>query len=295
MTGYSIKDLENLTGIKAHTIRIWEKRYKILSPERSDTNIRVYDDEALKTILNVSLLNKSGIKISQIARLTQNQMNEKITQITRHHVASNNLLESLLLAMLDLNERQFEKILSNLIAEHGFESVYSNFIMPLFAKIGILWQTNSISPAHEHFVSAIIRNKTILAIERVSISENPTSKKFLLFLPENELHEMGLLYANFLIRKYGHRTVYLGQGVPFQDLSEIVQKSKSDFLFTIITNPISKFELKNYIENLSQSYPDKTIYITGFQIKHHSCSYHAENIVYLENYDSFTQILKNMI
>jgi len=181
---YSIKDLEKLTGIKAHTLRIWEKRYNILNPERTDTNIRFYSDFDLKKLLNISLLNKHGYKISLLASLNDRDLNDKVLSLTQNDAVNELQLDSLLTAMIELDERKFDKIISNAIIHHGFEETLSRVIHPLFEKIGILWQTGTINPAHEHFISNLIRQKILVAIDGVIHNGSVSPKTFFVFLPD---------------------------------------------------------------------------------------------------------------
>lgn len=266
MAVYSIKDLENLTGIKAHTIRIWEKRYQIVTPKRTDTNIRVYCDNDLKKLLNISILNKNGIKISRIAELPEEKLGDKVTQLTRHNNTEYSQIEGLLVSMIQLDEKQFDKILSKAINKLGFETVFMNILHPLFNRIGILWQTNSITAAQEHFISNLVRQKLIVAIDGLYTVENASSKKFILFLKEGEMHEIGLLFAYFMIKKFGHKVTYLGQSVPFNDLKEVVDITQPGYFFTSFINPLPTKDLQGYLQALYKAFPNKVFLITGSQV-----------------------------
>lgn len=265
MGKYSIKELEQLSGIKAHTIRIWEKRHKIIAPSRTSTNIRYYSDDDLKKIINVSLLNNSGIKISRIADMTLEDMYSKIIQISEHKSDAAVHIDQLVVAMIDMEEEVFEKTLSNLILRHGFEKTITEIVYPFLEKIGVLWQTQNITPAQEHFISNLIRQKMIVAIDSLSIPPK-TSKKVLLFLPEGELHELGLLFYHFLTRKSGYRTYYLGQNVPHKDLVSVVQKHSPDMLVTSITSAPS-LPIEKYFHQLQKDFPSIPILASGFQVQ----------------------------
>jgi DNA-binding transcriptional MerR regulator len=264
MGKYSIKELEQLSGIKAHTIRIWEKRYKIIAPSRTSTNIRFYSDDDLKKIINVSMLNNSGIKISHIADMTLEEMNRRVLEIAEIKNEATVHIDQLVLAMIDMEEEQFEKILNRLILRYGFERTVTEVIYPFLDKIGILWQTQNISPAHEHFISALIRQKIIVAIDSLPVPAK-TAKRILLFLPEGELHELGLLFYHYLTRKNGLRSYYLGQNVPYSDLVAVFEVRQPQVLLTSITSPLPE-PIELYFSKLSKSFPDAQILVGGLQV-----------------------------
>ncbi len=267
MANYSIRDLEKLSGIKAHTIRIWEKRYQLIQPRRTSTNIRYYSDNELKKLLNISILHRHGFKISKIAELDNEQIHERIKEITNETCDFISQVENLVIAMIELDEDKFEKVLSKSIIRIGFEETIIKLVYPLFEKIGILWVTGTINPAQEHFMSNLIRQKLIAAIDGQIPSESARSKSFMLFLPEGELHELGLLFYSFMLRKNGHQIIYLGQSVPFHDLVEINQIKPSDYLLTSFTASLAGDGLIKYINNLSASFAELTIFATGLQLK----------------------------
>jgi MerR family transcriptional regulator, light-induced transcriptional regulator len=270
MIKYSIKDLEKLTGIKAHTIRMWEKRYKFLMPERTLTNIRFYSDQDLRSFLNISILNRNGFKISHIVKMKSAEINDKILEITENVHDFDNQIESLIVAMTELDEMKFDKILTTSILKLGLENTVTQIIYPFFEKIGVLWQIGTINPGQEHFVSSLIRQKLIIAIDGQYDPLASDAKLFLLFLPNGEYHEIGLLYAHYLIKKSGFRVIYLSQNVPFEDLIEVAQMKPPDFLFTSFTSFITEEDLKSYIEKLAVSFPDKTIFVSGFQVRQYA-------------------------
>jgi DNA-binding transcriptional MerR regulator len=266
---YSIKDLEHLSGIKAHTIRIWEQRYSLLAPKRTETNIRFYDDADLKTLLNVSLLNEKGYKISRIARLNETQLKEEVLKIADAASGDQQLqLNALLMAMVDLNEERFEKALTTPILQLGFEKAMLQVIYPFLSKIGILWQTNNICPAHEHFVSNLIRQKLIVAIDGQVPSRRDGVSRFMLFLPENELHELALLFMSYLVRARQHHTLYLGQGLPYEDLIAAQQVYQANYFVTVLTTFPEREQVQAFINRLSQDFPDCTTLVYGSQVQH---------------------------
>ena len=266
MSGYySIKDLERLTGIKAHTLRIWEKRYNIVEPQRSESNIRSYTDEDLKKLLNISILVKNGYKISKVADLCSSFINEKIIEISRLSNNHNSEVEGLIISMIELDESKFEKILNSSVIKMGFERTVYEIIYPLFEKIGVLWQTGSINPAQEHFISNLVRRKLFVAIDGLSYNTKPAAEKYVLYLPEWELHEIGLLLYDYLIRKSGNSVIYLGQSLAYEDLVSICNDAKPEYILTNITSTIPSNELRDYIKQLSANFNDKTVFLSGLQ------------------------------
>jgi DNA-binding transcriptional MerR regulator len=265
MGQYSIKELEQLSGIKAHTIRIWEKRHKIIEPSRTATNIRYYSDLDLKKIINVSLLNTYGIKISKIADMSLDDMNKKVLEISELENDKGVHIDQMVIAMIDMEEELFEKILNNLILRFGFEQTITEIIYPFLEKIGILWQTQNITPAHEHFISNLIRQKIVVAIDGLPIPPK-TQKKILLFLPEGEMHELGLLFYHFLIRKAGYRTYYLGQNVPHEDLISVYKVHQPDFMLTSITST-PPVPIEKYLERLANEFEQTKILASGYQVQ----------------------------
>jgi len=266
MAIYSIRDLENFTGIKAHTIRIWEKRYNVVEPKRTDTNIRYYCDNDLKKLLNVSILNRYGFKISNIANFTNQAIGEKILNLVQIQNDVESQIESLVLAMIDLDEYKFDKIFNTAVINFGFEDTILKLIYPFFQKIGILWQIGTINPAQEHFVSNLLRQKLIVAIDGVVQAINEKSKSFVLYLPEGEYHELGLLFYYYLVKKYNHKILYFGASVPFEALIEITKIRNINYIVTAFVTALTDEEIAIYIQKLSGQFRKTTIYITGQQI-----------------------------
>ncbi len=266
MSSYSIRDLEQLSGIKAHTIRIWEQRYNIIQPKRTDTNIRTYDDQDLKLILNISLLKDHGYKISEISKLSLEEISNEVLVISDQKLNYPDQIHALTISMIDLDEERFEKIISTNFLRFGFENTMTNIIYPFLSRIGTLWMTGSIGPAQEHFMTNLIRQKIIVAIDSQVIKYRPDSKKFMLFLPEGELHEIGLLFASYIIRSHNHRVVYLGQTLPFTELKFAYDVHKPDFIFSTITSVPSNDEVQPYVDRLCKQFPDSKILLTGYQV-----------------------------
>lgn len=268
MGSYSIKDLEHLSGIKAHTLRIWEQRYHFVNPKRTDTNIRYYDDDDLKLILNVALLKDNGYKISRIANMTEEQRQREVVRLTERHQRYAEQIHALTLAMIDLDEDRFEKIMATNILKLGLEHTMTNIIYSFLSKIGVLWQTGAIKPAHEHFISNLVRQKLIVAIDGQFMNPNESVPKYLLFLPEGELHEISLLFSCYLIKSRNNKVIYLGQSLPFADLLSVYKVHQPEFLLTIITTPPSQFSVQHYINQLSATFPQSTILLSGAQVIH---------------------------
>lgn len=266
MAKYSIKDLEHLSGIKAHTLRIWEQRYNLINPKRTDTNIRYYDQDDLKLVLNVSLLKDNNYKISKIANMSREEMSEAVLMVTDKTTSHADQIYALTLSMIDLDEQRFEKIISSNTLKHGFERTMLNIIYPFLSKIGIMWMTDSINPAQEHFISHLIRQKLIVAIDGQYPSVEANAKKYMMFLPENELHELSLLFANFLVRARNCKSIYLGQNMPFHDLTVAYDLYKPDYLLTIVTSRDAKISPTDYLNNLSDKFPDTPILASGSQV-----------------------------
>lgn len=266
MGAYTIRELENLSGIKAHTIRIWEKRYGLIAPQRTSTNIRSYCDSELKKLLNISILNRNGIKISKIARLSSDEIVQKINQFTQDNTNTESQIESLTVAMIDLDEFRFEQVLAKSIIMFGFEETVTRVLYPFFTRIGLMWQTGTINPAQEHFISNLVKQKFFSAIDGLMGSGNTGARRFIFFLPEGELHEIGLLFACYLARKRGFRTIYLGQSLPLIDLAEAIKNKQVDYLFTTLISSYNGKNLTSYFDLLSQTFSNKTIYISGSQV-----------------------------
>jgi DNA-binding transcriptional MerR regulator len=265
MSIFSISDLEHLSGIKAHTLRIWEQRYNIIRPKRTDTNIRYYDDTDLKLVLNISLLKEHGFKISEIARMTMEDMSQEVLSLTDKNLRYSDQIQALTLSMIDLDEERFEKIMSTNALQVGFEQTMINIVYPFLIKIGVLWQTGAISPAQEHFISNLIRQKLIVAIDG-QIMRRSDCPKYMLFLPEGELHELSLLFANYLLRSRQNRVIYLGQSLPFTDVSGAYDIYRPHVILTVITSIPGAEEVQAYLEKLGTSFPDAKILVTGYQV-----------------------------
>jgi len=262
MNSFTIKDLENLSGIKAHTIRIWEQRYNFLKPSRSDTNIRHYSNEELKKVLNIALLNKYGYKISHIDKMPESEVRDKIMSLSQAQARQERIVNELIQCMVDLNIEKLEDILDDHIKLKGIERTITLIIFPFMEKIGILWLTNHINPAQEHLVSNIIRQKLIVGIEGISTSLK-INKTVLLFLPEGEYHELGMLFMYYLLKSRGIDTIYLGANVPLNDVEYVVNLKKPDFLYSHLTAVGHNFNFDKFISAITKKFVGTPIIISG--------------------------------
>lgn len=262
MNAFTIKDIENLSGVKAHTIRIWEQRYDFLKPQRTDTNIRYYSNEELKIILNIALLNKFGYKISHINKMDVEEMHQKLNTLSYYQAQQERRINELICLMVDLEIESFEELLDRQIREKGIEKIISEIIFPFLERIGILWVTNNINPAQEHLVTNLIRQKIIVGIE-TSVSQIKSNKVALLFLPEGEYHELGLLYVYYLLKKNGVKVLYLGADVPAADLEFIVKTKKPDYLYTHLTAVAHNFNSEKFMHNIHSKVGDVPVMISG--------------------------------
>ena len=281
MSSYSIKDLEQLSGIKAHTLRIWEQRYNLLTPKRTETNIRYYDDGDLKLILNVALLNDNGFKISKIVSMSPDEVRQEVMKLTDRSLTHDDQIHALTICMIEMDEDRFDKVLTTNIIKLGFEQTMLNIIYPFLSKIGVLWQTGAINPAQEHFISNLVRQKLIVAIDGQVPSLG--GKKFLLFLPEGELHEISLLFASYIIKSKGHKVIYLGQSTPKHDLDAVYDLLEPDYILTVITTSPSIEFAQDYVNNLAKKFSKSKIFVSGYSVT-------GQDMVFEKNVRQFNYI-----
>ena len=292
MNAFTIKDLENISGIKAHTIRIWEQRFGLLKPQRSDTNIRYYCNEELKTILNIALLNKHGFKISQIDKMTRGEMCSKILELRSGEAIHDIVVNDLIKGMIDINIYGFECTLNNYIKTNGIESTVKDVIFPFLEKIGILWQTGYIMPAQEHFVTGIIRQKLIVAIDQAPV--NSDGKTCLLFLPEGEHHELGLLFLHYLLKARGARVIYLGANVPMHDVESIIHTMKPEMAFIHLTGTCPNFNFDKLLQFLQEKGGEVRTVISGYPTHCYCCHKQIpSNIMFKKNFSEMMDFLES--
>ncbi len=285
---YKIKDIEILTGIKAHTIRIWEKRYGIPTPSRTETKIRSYSDDDLKELLNVAILNKNGMKISKIAELN-NSDKLKNVDIIRSYDKVDIHHENLLLALMELDEHLFLTTLQSLFGQFGVIESFSKHLTRFLERIGILWLTGAIEPAQEHFISNLLRQKILALTDQLPLPEK-NSPKILLFLPENEWHELSLLFYHYELRRRGLFSIYLGQNMPVDSIINSIEQQKP---FGILANCVSSFgenHYQNLFKKIKSKSKDITIFAAGYQISSQKERY-KDLIVALESPSDIEKIL----
>lgn len=263
MALYSINDLERLSGIKAHTIRIWEKRYNILLPQRKSTNIRQYNDDELKRLMNIAVLNQHGVKISKLSLKSNEQLQEMVTAFMLTKQDNEFAINQLVASMIDLDELKFIQLLNDYTLSHGFENTVVNLIYPFFDKVGVLWQTGHIIPAHEHFISNLIRQKLIVAIDSIKQNPSETKSTALLFLPEGEYHEFGLLFYYYLLKKRNYKVFYMGQSVPYEDILQVAETIRPSLIMTAYISSFVQNDFIAYTRKLSESFPQQQILISG--------------------------------
>lgn len=256
---FSIKDLENLTGIKAHTIRIWEKRYNLFSPKRTDTNIRYYDLESFQKLLNVSYLNNNGYKISKIAELAPREIPKLVREIAFSSNLESHAINSFKLSMLNFDQKLFYKTYESLLKDKPFKDIFYDVFIPLLTEIGLLWQTNTITPAHEHFLTTLIRQKLLINTELILAESQPKSTKtFVLFLPDNEIHELGLMFLNYKIVANNYNCIFLGQSVPINGLVDILNYYDDLIFLSYFTIKPLKEEIEDYIKEFDKKILQKS-------------------------------------
>lgn len=264
MKSYHITELEQLTGIKAHTLRIWEKRYRILKPHRTLTNIRYYDDTQLRKLLNICMLLSNGYKISKVAALNENKIRQLIKQLEDIPTPSEIIINKMIIAMLAFDELQFEKLFSTSVKQWGVFDTMTTIIYPLLKRIGLMWSINDASPIEEHFITAIIQRKLNTAIDTLP-QPHKKNKKYILFLPPDECHEIGLLFTNYILRSKGLSTIYLGQNVPYHNLQEYISKINSSHLVVFFTTRRNDEETIKDLKKIITKHPKITVLAAGYQ------------------------------
>lgn len=250
---FSIRDLENLSGIKAHTIRIWEKRYNLLSPERTSTNIRTYSLASLQKLLNVTLLYNNGYKISKIAKIPEAEIPQVVRELVAKNSTKSHALNAFKLSMINFDLAMFQRTYNNLLVDRSFRDIFWEVFIPLLNELGLLWQTDTISPAHEHFITNLIKQKIYTSTEKIqTIEPSKKDKVFVLFLPENEIHEIGLLFINYEIILRGYKTVYLGQTMPLENLVDLKKYYTNLHFLSYFTVVPTKDRMEQYIKDFKE-------------------------------------------
>lgn len=260
---YSIKDLDKLSGIKAHTIRVWERRFKIVSPQRTGTNRRRYDDNDLRRIINISILRRNGFRISDIARFPAGEIEAKVSFLSKEVFNHDTLIDALVIAMVGHDEKAVNDLLIRSMMNRGLEETMAEIVFPFLKRIGLMWQTGSADVGSEHFISNIFRQKLISSIDSLTPVLKQKRMKIILFLPENELHEIGLLFFHYVIKKTGHESIYLGQSTPLFSVVSLNNKWEADMIITGLMSGFPDFKSDDYLGMLVKSFPKQKILVAG--------------------------------
>ena len=292
---FSIRDLENLSGIKAHTIRIWEKRYNLLSPERTDTNIRIYSLASLQKLLNIILLYNNGYKISKIAKIPEAELPSVVREIIAKNSMKSHAINAFKLSMINFDLSLFQNTYNSLLSSRSFRDIFWDVFMPLLNELGLLWQTDTISPAHEHFITNLIKQKIYTSTEKLQIIE-PTRKDkvFVLYLPDNEIHEIGLLFLNYEIVLKGYKTIYLGQTMPIESLVDLQKFYDNLYFLSYFTVEPTKDKVDRYIEEFRQTINlngDSKLWIMGRQTEHISSKLLSDDIRVFNSIEELSEAL----
>ncbi|WP_397446054.1 MerR family transcriptional regulator [Polaribacter sp. R77954] len=253
---FTIRDLENISGIKAHTIRIWEKRYNLLQPKRTDTNIRYYTPQNLTKLLNIVLLNKNNIKISKIAAMSEEMITTKSRELAFSIATNDEAINSFKVAMFQFDKILFNNTYNKLLHKKTFREIFKDIFIPFLDHIGLLWQTETLLPAHEHFISNLISQKIQINTEKLQYSITNTNKTYVLFLPENEIHELGLMYLNYELVLRGNHTIYLGQSLPLNNLSYFLESNREICFVTSLTIQPYDDKIECYFNEISEVMKD---------------------------------------
>ena len=291
MAIYSISDLEKLSGIKAHTIRVWEQRYSIIEPKRTKTNIRYYQDADLKFLLNIALLNKNGIKISKIAKMGKDEIAEKVAAISEINFEYGTQLDALTISMIEMDESKFDRIVSTNIQQQGFERTMLEIIYPFLEKLGVLWLTGSINPVQENFMSYLIRQKIIVAIDNEPLANMKNNETYLIFLPEGEKQELTLLFMHYLLKSRKKHVIYLGQDISLTDLKDAFKIQQPDYMFTMISETFSREPVQSYVDKLAENFPDCKLLLSGYQVVAQQVS-PPDNVTILRSLDHALEFLQ---
>lgn len=292
---FSIKDLENLSGIKAHTIRMWEKRYNVLEPMRTETNIRLYDIENLQRLLNITLLHNHGYKISKISALPKERIPELVNEIISSKSVNHHAISSLKMAMMNFDQTLFFNTYEKLLSEKSFREVFYEVFIPLIHEVGLLWQTNTISPAHEHFISYLIKQKIVSNTEKVQARAPILEDKiFILYLPTDEIHELGLMYVNYEILSLGYKSVFLGESVPLECLKEMKNHFENMTYICYATVEPNKDLINDYVKQFNIEILDQNsrLWIIGRQTENIKPNLLSEKI---RTFNSIKELINNII
>ncbi|WP_420458179.1 MerR family transcriptional regulator [Neolewinella sp.] len=272
MAVYSIKDVEKLTGIRAHTLRAWEQRYDLVTPRRGQNNVRYYLDEDLHELLTVALLNKHGHRISKIAAMAPAERAAQLADLTSLNVGPETQLDALTLAIVEMDEEKFSLIIDTNIAQRGFEETMMEVVYPFLDKLGVLYFTGSVTPVQEAFAAHLIRQKILAATDRLPATPEEDRPVFALFLPEGERQELSMLFMQLLLKQRGFGVIYLGPNIGTQDLADVCQVRRIDYLFTILSNSYVERPVDQLVEDILTQCPDERLLLAGYQANLHDLS-----------------------
>lgn len=262
MQKFTIKDIENMCDIKAHTLRIWEQRYQFFTPKRTEGKQRYYENEDLKRLLRIAFLYHHGWKISKIVALNDDEVIAAVRKLEKVSEDFQHFILTLIEAAIDFDEKIFNQVLDELIQKFGLEDTISKICYPFLKRIGVLWMTNNIIPAQEHFASYLIQHKIIAETDKLP-HKQASKPTILLFTPDGEYHEMPLLFIHYMLRKWGWPTIYLGANIKIEQLKEVARQEEVGYVFTHIITNFTRFEIDDYFELLCKTLPDKIIVASG--------------------------------
>lgn len=292
MATYSIRDLEELSGIKAHTIRIWEQRHQLIQPKRTATNIRFYDNQDLRQLLSIAVLNRNGIKISHIKLMNSEEIATKVAAISSVNFEKDVQLDALTISMVEMDEVKFENLINAYIQEKGFEQTMLQIINPFLEKLHQLWLSAAIHPAQEHFISHLIQRKLIVAIDKEPYQYDKNVDSFLLFLPEGHYNELSLLFFYYLIKKRAKRVIYLGANISIDNLKSVYKIHSPKYICTMLLDFLPKKINTDYIKDLAITFPDSTILLAKKNYSAVSYTHTHENIVTLSSPEEAIEFLE---
>ncbi|RYG41828.1 MAG: MerR family transcriptional regulator [Chitinophagaceae bacterium] len=265
---FTITDLENLSGIKAHTLRVWERRYGIFSPLRETNNRRSYTEDDLVKLLNIKLLQQYGYKISKIGSFDAQKLESAVNNIVNERNSASHAVSAFKLAMMNFDQGLFFRTYDALLSEKPFSEVFHKSFIPLLEEVGLLWQARTITLAHEHFISFLIRQKLLVNIEKLQLRKRSAAARvFVLFLPEDEMHSLGLLYVHYLLTLQGHDSIFLGENITIESLEGIRSRFDELVYVSYFTVTPAGAELPEYLNKFKRALLDKSaeLWVLGRQ------------------------------
>jgi DNA-binding transcriptional MerR regulator len=291
MITYSVAQVEALTGIKAHTLRIWERRYDFLTPERTPTNIRFYSDEQLKKLLNFGILVKNGYRVSKLGKLKDEEIYVEVTKVLSDPSSEmNDEMKGLTLCMLEMNEEEFDNIFERQVMRKGFLKTITEVIYPFLQYVGVLWTTNKAMVAQEHYISNLIRQKLISAIERLALPPKD-APSIVFFLLEGEEHEIGLLLASFMAKSMGWKIYYLGQAVPLVNIKKVIDIAEPNLIMSMFITPKTN-KVNSFIDAVLEGNP--VPYVVSGSIENMKAIHDSDRVIKISSPDEFEDHLTRL-